>query len=180
MISAYITSKINFTQALNQNQSKNKSINSFHYTCANSSTLDPNKRGEKWNNTIPILVKPRTTLSISFICSKNIDGKEKTATGTVIIISSIFHPLGGHPSIITEQSRHAMHIINRPSTFKRVELIGYIHIYIYLLMRNRFTNGMIIITWYDGATTSGKRGRGTRGGGNRGRISWDWWNRWSS
>lgn len=26
-------------------------------------------------------------------------------------------------------------------------------------MRNRFTNGMIIITWYDEARTSGKRGR---------------------
>lgn len=34
-------------------------------------------------------------------------------------------------------------------------------------MRNRFTNGMIIITWYDEARTSGKRGRVATGIGDK-------------
>lgn len=34
-------------------------------------------------------------------------------------------------------------------------------------MRNRFTNGMIIITWYDETRTSGKRGRVAAGIGDK-------------
>lgn len=84
--------------------------------------------------------------------------------------------IDNHGAITARNAYYQSSIDVQTSRVNRI----YTYIYIYLLMRNRFTNGMIIITWYDGATTSGKRGRGTRGGGNRGRISWDWWNRWSS